>query len=851
MNLISQPDMTLRVDVAETQQNANLAAQLVMTLRTQQQRNGAWPGRDLGHILRYTCHALEALQLLGDASLPRVLDNGVHWLLNLADEIEENSSAWITVRLHPSRFKTLARLRRFQDEKLLEDFAELCTRIGEDGLLSKVLEDQLLGSLIVMDCLLELRNAGQDTPMYNSLAAHTLPAIRTNLQRWCSLGQSAQRQGLVDNVGEASYALDILLRSGAIQCDDPLCSPVRTAMLDALSPERNQRALEKDALYSAIQLHRYYRDDSEVEQGIRRFHQHLRQCFERGEERRWLKQEDMLPLILRMLLTCGSETISQSLVAGLWEEAFASRQHLDQEHDATRKQRFMQMIRQCVQIDIRGYTELTGGITTARVFRVEYAIQDDILADRSALQRNGVTRVVIKDDDRSSLERSVQQYQRLPADLQRYFARHGAVDQIFNAGGASSMMVLDDLTEEYVTFREVLDEVDKRCPSPDDTERLLKATNAITQCLFDIYERTFRPIDDIAGYQVSRLYLSRMDRSLLDMVSNHRFPRLKDFFRGFTLQTADGAEEHFKSIGYYQHALHRHLHRLRPPCLVTTHGDCHSRNIMLDNYFQRVKFIDLDRIDVAGDYVLDIALLLEDVALFRRFFDEKYRFYLRPDEITLSADRSHIAYPTFVTETAQLFQRTLLAEVAKFAERCQDAYYRERLWLGIALHLLRLVDKQNDIRPAAALYVEAIKLLDVLVDSMNGEQRLPTIPVEPVFVRRTAIAEHLAPIHAIIMRCQAPDSSKITFDLRAAGKVIRYLVGEKETPFAILDGKNSTARLMLACPADELWRTGELAQPINEGKIRAVITLDPAAKDLATLITEIVAIVMSRGLDMI
>lgn len=844
MNLISQREMTLRADVVETQQNAKLAAQLIMSLRAQQQRNGAWPGRDLGHTLRYTCQALEALQLLGDASFPRVLDNGVHWLLNLTDEIEENSSAWITVRLHPSRFKTLARLRRFQDEKLLEDFAELCTRIGEDGLLSKVLEDQLLGSLIVMDCLLELRDAGQGMPIYDTLAAYTLPAIRTNLQRWCRPEQGAQHQGFVDNVGEASYALDILLRSGAIQRDDPLCPPVRAAMLDALSPERNQRTLEKDALYSAIQLHRYYRDDSEVEQGIRRFHQHLRQCFERGEERRWLKQEDMLPLILRMLLTCDGETLSRSLVARLWEEAFASRQHLDQEQDATRKQRFMQMIRQCVQIDIRDYTELTGGITTARVFRVEYAIQDDILADRSALQRNGATRVVIKDDDRSSLERSVQQYQRLPADLQRYFARHGAVNQIFNAGDASSMMVLDDLTEEYVTFREVLDEVDKRRPSSDDRERLLKATNAITQCLFDIYERTFRPIDDIAGYQVSRLYLSRMDRSLLDMVSDHRFPRLKDFFRGFTLQTTEGAEVHFKSIGYYQHALHRHLHRLRPPCLVTTHGDCHSRNIMLDNCFERVKFIDLDRIDVAGDYVLDIALLLEDVALFRRFFDEKYRFRLRPDEIALSVDRSHIAYPTFVTETAQLFQHTLLEEVAKFAERRQDRYYRERLWLGIALHLLRLVDKQNDIRLAAALYVEAIKLLDALVDAMNGEQRLPMIPVAPTSVPGAAIAQHLAPIHDMIIRCQAPGGSKIPFELRAAGKVVRYLASEKETPFAILDGKNATLRLMLACPADELWRTGALAQPINEGKIRSVITLDPSAEGLASLITEIITIVM-------
>lgn len=835
-------DNTTMVD---TKQNARLATQLVMSLRAQQQPNGSWPGSDLGHNLRNTCHALEALHLLGGAPFPRVIANGVHWLLNLDDEIDENSGAWVTIRLHPSRFKTLARLREFQDEKLQEDFAELCGRIGEDGLLNKILEDQLLGSLIVMDCLLELRSAGQGLPEYEHVAQSTLPAIQTNLQRWCNSGADRQRQGLVDNVGEASYALDILLRSGSIPLDDPLCASVRAAMLDALSPQRNQRVLEKDALYSAIQLNSYYPADQEVLATVGRFHQFLHQRFAQGEERRWLKQEDMLPLILRMLLTCGGEALGQSMIGRLWEEAFTSRQHLDREQDTARNQQFAQMLRQRVEIDIRNAVRLTGGITTARVFRVEYAIQTDILADRAALHRNGAMRVVIKTDHRAALERSVLQYQKLPVALQGYFARHAHVTEIVGDAGPVGFMVLEDLTEDYATFREVLDEVDKRRPSPDDRTRLLQATNAIITCLFDIYSRTLRPIDDIAGAQVSRLYLSRLDRSLLDMVSDHRFPRLKDFLRGFTLETGDGVEIHFKSIGHYQQALHRHLQRLRPPCLVTTHGDCHSRNIMLDKCFERAKFIDLDRIDPAGDYILDIALLLEDVTLFRRFFDEKYRFCLHPDEIALSTDRAHIAYPTLVTETAQLFQQTLLEAVANFADRCQDRYYRERLWLGIALHLLRLVDKQSEIRLAAALYVEAIKLLDVLTDSMNGQRLLPKLPVEATIAHSIAISAHLDGIHSQILRCQASGNRKLRYDLRAAGKVIRYFVANTATPFAILDGHTATIRLLLACPAEDLWRAEAVAQPINEGKLQAVVALDPTARNLPTMLPEIMRIVLT------
>ncbi len=149
--MIPDRDKVQRSSVTSVERDARLVEQLVISLRAQQQKNGAWPGDDLSHTLRNTCHALEALYLLGSATFPRIIANGVHWLLNLADEIDADSSAWISIRLHPSRFKTLARLREFQDEKLQEDFAELCERIGEDGLLNKVLVDQLLGSLIVMD----------------------------------------------------------------------------------------------------------------------------------------------------------------------------------------------------------------------------------------------------------------------------------------------------------------------------------------------------------------------------------------------------------------------------------------------------------------------------------------------------------------------------------------------------------------------------------------------------------------------------------------------------------------------------------------------------------------------------
>lgn len=835
---------------SQIEQNTRLAQQLIMHLRSAQQRDGSWPGRDLGHALRYTCQSLEALYMLGGQVFTRTISNGSHWLLNLSDEVDEGSDDWVTVRLHPSRFKTLAKLKEFDDEKLMDDFREVCSKMDGDGHLQKVIEDPLLGSMIIVDCLLELGDSARAFTFYDRVMATALPSIETGLRRWCQANHAMQNWGLVDNVGEASYAMDLLLRSKHITLDYDLCTPVRQAMFDALSYDRNQRMLEKDALYSAIQLSQYFGEDPDTTNIINQFQQHLCSRYEQNDIQRWVKQEDVQPLVLRMLLTCGGRDLAAHLTSRLWEDAYASQQQLDLEKRSERNRHFERIIRHRTNIDIRHVQELTGGITKAKVFRIEYVIHEDVITDPSLLRRAGSTRIVIKSDERNGLERSIARYRSLPAEIQQYFARHALTSEILDPlSFAPAYMVLEDLTEEYVTLREILDDVDKRRLSPDDRERLVQAISAITKGLFDIYGQTCQPGDDIAGFQISRLYLSRLDRSLLEMASHNRFPKLKDFFRGFTLIDQGGVQEHFKSIGYYQQEIYRHLYRLRPPCLVMMHGDCHSRNIMVDNCFERVKFIDLDKIDKSGDYILDAALLIEDVALFRRYFDDKYRFYLRPEDINLDPGETKISYPTRVTETAIIFQQAILERVASFAQTCNDHYYRERLWLGIALHLLRLVEKQADLRMAVSLYAEAIKLLDALVDHLNDRRALPQIPIEQYVVRKKAVVEHLQIIHAIVANMSTSEDRKIRYDMRANGAVVRYFAGNTETPFAIIDGKAAIIRFMLACPSEILANAGIHVQPISEGLFQSVAVLDGKSGETGAIVERIASVVLGYVLS--
>lgn len=120
------------------------------------------------------------------------------------------------------------------------------------------------------------------------------------------------------------------------------------------------------------------------------------------------------------------------------------------------------------------------------------------------------------------------------------------------------------------------------------------------------------------------------------------------------------------------------------------------------------------------------------------------------------------------------------------------------------------------------------------------------MPVGSSIVPNAGMARHLEAIHAHIIRCQAPGNRKILYDLRASGRVIRYFVTGAHAPFAILDGKTSTVRLQLACPAEELWGVGALAQPINEGTIQAVLVVDPDTNDSLQRLTEIIRFVLKR-----
>lgn len=301
-------------------QNARLALHIALYLRATQQRSGNWAPTHQGRSLRYTCHALEALHLLGLPAFHRLLDRGQNWLMNLSEEIDEESEEWTSIRLHPSRFKTLARLARFDDPQVRAEFDELCARINNQGLLNNVIQDPLLGSIIVCDCLLDLQQQNRLPASGLALLETTIPAVNDALVSWCDAPDPRDRNRLLGDISDASYALDVLLRAAYAGPAPALTDVVRRQMLSTLAAQQTTGPLAKDAIYSAIQLGTHFFHDAEVHTALDPFLEGLRVRYDRGQVQE--RNDDLHPLILRALVTCGGQPLREQIVGLLLDNAF-------------------------------------------------------------------------------------------------------------------------------------------------------------------------------------------------------------------------------------------------------------------------------------------------------------------------------------------------------------------------------------------------------------------------------------------------------------------------------------------------------------------------------------------------
>src|SRR6185369_4382525 len=119
------------------------------------------------------------------------------------------------------------------------------------------------------------------------------------------------------------------------------------------------------------------------------------------------------------------------------------------------------------------------------------------------------------------------------------------------------------------------------------------------------------------------VYLAPMALALERLAQPLAFPELQQWLD--TPPAVNG--QHYQPLEQYLHAIRRARGKLEPHSLGYLHGDCHSRNVMLTHDLGEARFVDIETLSTAQDYLVDYGLLLEDVAIYQSlpYADERGR----------------------------------------------------------------------------------------------------------------------------------------------------------------------------------------------------------------------------------
>lgn len=811
----SQPTSSTGSD-GDLHRSAELALDLIHDLVANQADDGAWHQNTDSATLRYTCQALEALATLHLSSLGSAIENGINWLMNMdgsSNNPEDDSDA---LHLNPSRFKTLFKLGKTSDIYILSEFEELNRYVSDEGLIQRSMRNPLLATIIFTDCACHLEQRLAENPNLAWTLENGLNCIREHLGAWYE-----SRNGLlsVDAIGDVSYAFDVLVRHRRIATKDEISKRIASEMLETIHLDQYEKQISSDALYSIIQLSTHFSDQPEVNEAILAF---FRNLIHRLSTQRNLSHEQSVstPLLLRALSTFYGEKFGIVIQSVLFERDRNSLSSQKQENLRLLEFPFVKAIRQHIAVDDLNWKPLTGGLSKETVYRATFNLrysspEEELSALRIFAQAQSL---VIKVGKLESLRISIERYKQLSADVQSYFAKH-AGEPILDETGAnpSALLVLEDLTQHYDTMCNLFDQVDQRRLSLVHEEKIKRIVYLVTSNLFEIYATTRKKESDVTGSQIARLYLAKVEHHLNDI--SRTVPRLKNWFQGFQL-----GERRYSSILYYISKIESHRGKLKIPCLMLIHNDCHSRNIMLDLNSERFKLIDLDRLEYDGDYISDFAELVEDVAVFRFWFDENYRNYQRKEQILFptnsddpKATGNQVQYQPVTSHAVRIFQTALLDEIEKFARSLGDKTWKQRLWLATAVHILSLVDKHPNPKHSTALYVEAVQLLDELTRHLDGEIDLRPIPFtgqhfEPESNGVSPFSlpglEMLRVLHQKLLH----DSPDLIFRTKAGGAIVSYFKKGFSEPRMIIFGDRSPAQIQLACDVDDLQDPFGIAQ---------------------------------------
>lgn len=829
-------------DASTLDRDAGLALLLLdFICASQDTETGAWPDADPQRTLRNVCHALEALYLLGSSSPAQGhLENGLAWLVNLSEQpTDDGEAVGHSPRYHPSRFKTLAWLDHFKGERVREDFETLGCYWREDRL---DLTRPYLATLIYLDTLYWLDRRQQ--PFSRAARQRGEQGLMTMKRAMTTWAQHPNEPAPFHSWQELSYALDVLKRYGYLE-DEGLRRSLRDRLQQVVSPGHR---FNSEALYCAIQLLQHFREQPAACAPADELLTRLYTEYARKEE---IAQQDFVfhCLVLRLLLTRHGTDLSRTIYARLFQMHQEADRHIRREQEQELRDELTALIGKQLRVEIRQARAVSGGMRAEKVYEVEFVVQLPGYAegrnDMAYEARSG--RLVVKRGRYADLSRAVEAYRHLPDGIRHLFANHGHDPiAISTPQGMRGYLVMEDLKDKQ-TLEAFLVGMDKIALLDRQRARLEGVLASLGEALRKVHgaEPFRRPRDGLPGDHLARLYLGPMENA--GFLLSTQGPRLQ-----LESQKWEYNGRSYQPLGHYLRVLaqNRHVRILRPPVIGLVHGDCHTRNIMVDLDELRVIFIDLDHMSHDGDYIDDYAILLEDACLYRYLRDPEQIGHISVEHIRYQRRRN--VHNLVVDELSyrkrnlpRHFQEAILPQIEQEARRMHDGeYWQPRLWLATAARLLRLAARVQVIPYAILLYAEAVRLLDELKAYLDegeplprllfGAEDYPSRPLsgEPMFDLVESVRRALPTLdpHLQSRRCEFRTTE---------GKVVALLLRPPN--------RQMQMRLALATSPDRLTDLAPSVEPFASGDLQAVLDLPAEMETAANLVVACLRRVVSKG----
>jgi hypothetical protein len=831
----------------ETQRNTELALYVLRWLEHQRDpQERIWPGDRRLQTLQSTCLVLEALHELNLKGLTQhLIEPAANWLLELPLELPaEDLRAF---RLFPSRFKVLAQLGKFDPARLNPDFGALCQLFDPNtGWIHDAPFDMhpTLVTMVWLETLAHLETAGLLAAEQKAWRERANQALLSALEAWIAKASAAVsggngeaeaspiRAGSLANSGDASYALALLIRFGVLKPDAPQVEQATPLLLEALRQRPPAAMRRAEPLYCARHLLSRHPQPPEIREEVQALINEFVQRYESGDA-----QHELLPihaLRVRLLLAYHGDALRTAVLEKLWQDTLAASEAEQRQEQEVMEAEFVDLIRHSIRVQLGPPQRITGTRARGEVYRLRFGLTTESTDERGAplSTPRDTLRLIVKKGPPHVLAQSVQRYRSLPDPLQRLFARHADLA----AGAGAGYLIMQDLAEMQ-PLSEVLAQLDRPVVLADERHRAVaEVAGAVADILQGLHGYDRRP--SLIDHQLDVIYLAPMAVALEQLAQPLAFPELQQWLTTPPLVNS----QRYEPLEHYLHALRHAAAQLEPRSLGYLHGDCHSRNVMLTRDMGEARFVDIETLATAQDYVVDYGLLLEDVAIYQSLPYGSERGRISWDEIVTGqadeetgAAEDWLTYPAFPSsEVVVAFQLELLRHLKNFAEELDDTAWQARLWLATARGLLLLASRQlsshavaprrshgpryvNDARLVQLAFAEALRLLRELADHLDpslaaplpavpfpGEQNAPPEASEAVTSLMTALAEALG-----------ADSERRA--VTGQPQLADYVTRPGERLFARLYALDSQPVIYLAGRPEDFVDPQHLAAPLEAG----------------------------------